>query len=72
MANLKQVRVDKGIHQEDLSQRAKVALRSLQYYESGKRPPNVHAAIRLADVLGTKTYGEFKELFSLTKKTQSQ
>ena len=71
MINLKQMRLDQGVRQEELCRRAKVALRSLQYYETGRRPPNVNAAIRLADALGTKTYEEFKELFSLLEKRKS-
>ena len=51
---LKKTRVDKGIYQEDLSRKANVALRTLQYYESGERRPDVDTAQRLAKTLGVR------------------
>ena len=50
---LKLIRQKKGIKQEDLAHKSKTALRTLQYYESGKRIPDVQTAIRIARALKT-------------------
>ena len=58
---LKKIRIESGVTQEELSQKARVTLRSYRYYESGERVPNVHTAQRLAMALGVK----IEDLFPL-------
>ena len=62
---LKQKRQEEGLTQEELASRSRKSTRIYKDYEAGKRTPNVHTAIRLADELGTETYEGFKALFPL-------
>ena len=48
---LKKVRQANGITQEALAKRAKIALRTYKYYETGKRIPDVNTAMLLAEAL---------------------
>jgi len=52
ITKLKNTRQTNGIKQEDLASKTGTALRTLQYYESGKRKPDVETAQRLAKALG--------------------
>ena len=49
---LKRARMQKGIMQKELAQKAGMPIRTLQNYESGIRTPDVYAAQRLSVALG--------------------
>ena len=51
IARIKQIRVEKNFTQEKLAKSAEIALRSLQYYESGKRKPPIDTIYKLAKAL---------------------
>ena len=48
---LKKIREERGMTQEEVAKSSHIALRSYQYYEKGKRIPDVYTAIRIADAL---------------------
>ena len=48
---LREVRMLKGLTQEELSEIVGVGLRNYQYYEQGKHVPSFEVLIKLADVL---------------------
>jgi len=68
---LKKIRQEKGLTQESLAHASKIALRSYCYYETGERVPDVHTAIRIAEVFGIKDFTDFKELFKLPSENSS-
>lgn len=61
---LKKKRESCGLTQKQAAQEVGTTERAYQYYEAGQREPSVRTAIRIADVLGVKTYEEFKKMFS--------
>lgn len=52
-----------GLTQVEVAKKANITERAYQNYEAGERIPRADAAIRIADVLGVKSYKEFKKLF---------
>lgn len=56
-------RRERGFTQKRLSGEVFVAKLTYERYEHGLTEPAVGTAIRIADVLGVKTYGEFRTLF---------
>ena len=61
---LRQARQASGKTQEQVANEIRVSTLSYQRYEYGIREPSVRTAIRIADVLGVKSYQDFKEIFS--------
>lgn len=51
--NVKQFREKKGMTQEELATRVKVAQPMIALYEKGERVPNIFNGVRLAKALGT-------------------
>lgn len=52
-----------GLTQSEVAHRARVSDRAYQNYESGERVPKADVAIRIANVLGVKSFKLFKEIF---------
>ncbi len=52
-----------GLTQSEVARRARISDRAYQNYESGERIPQADVAIRIADVLGVKSFKLFKEIF---------
>lgn len=50
---LKQLREEKGFTQVEIADKAKVSERAYQYYEAGKRVPNVYTAKLIARILNS-------------------
>ncbi len=63
-SELKRVREKRGLMQEEVAQKAGISWRAYQNYEAGSRKPKSDVAIRIADVLGVKSYQDFKKIFS--------
>ena len=59
MTKLRKRREAQGLTQVDVAERAKVAERSYQRYESGERKPNVDVAHRIAKALDTRVEALF-------------
>lgn len=57
-------REDNGLVQLQIAQLAGMSERHYQSVEYGEVTPNVHKAIRIADVLGVTDYSDFKKLFN--------
>jgi len=70
-SKLKKIRLENDHTQPDMSRRCNISLRSYQRYELGERIPDVHLAIRIAEVLGIKNFTDFKELFKLPSENSS-
>ena len=62
--NLKNKRIERGLTQVQVANKVGITTVGYQRYESGERVPNVPTAIQIADVLGVKSYKQFKQLFS--------
>lgn len=52
---IKELRIEKGLSQQDLGQAIGVTKVSICGYENGSRIPNLEKLVKLADVLETKT-----------------
>ena len=50
---LKEMRMQRGMTQIQVAQKANIAERSYQNYEAGERTPNVHTAQLIAQALNT-------------------
>ncbi len=61
---LRRARNASGKTQEQVAAEIKVSTLSYQRYEYGIREPSARTAIRIADVLGVKSYQDFKKIFS--------
>lgn len=59
---LKKAREKAGLTQVEFAYQAKVSLRAYQYYENGKRVPDVLTAILIAKALNSTV----EELFNVT------
>lgn len=66
--NIKTYRKNKKIKQIELARKVNISINSLQNYENNKRKPDVYTAIALAEVLETKTFKEFKDLFEIPQR----
>lgn len=62
--NLVERRNKTGLTQVEVAKRAGITEVCYQRYEAGERKPKSDVAIRIADVLGVKSYQDFKKLFS--------
>lgn len=62
---LKTTRIQKGLTQEKIAKQSGISKRAYQYYEDGKRLPNVLNAILIARALNSTV----EELFSQRKDT---
>lgn len=64
MKNIKLVkrRNETGLTQVEVAKKANITERAYQNYEAGRKP-KTDVAIRIADVLGVKSYQDFKKLF---------
>lgn len=51
-ANLRKLRIEKGLTQAETASGAGLNIRQYQFYESGERLPNVLIAKNIADCLG--------------------
>lgn len=60
--SLAKKRIESGLTQVDVANKAGITERAYQNYEAG-RIPKANVAIRIADILGVKSYGGFKNLF---------
>jgi DNA-binding XRE family transcriptional regulator len=49
--NLKQIRKNKGLTQEEVARRAEIAFSTYVYIEQGKSKPNIITALRIAKAL---------------------
>ncbi len=49
---LRRIRLDRGLTQDALAERAAVSQAALSLYEKGKRDMSLKAAVRLVEVLG--------------------
>lgn len=65
MKNIKliEARNKTGLTQVEVAEKANITERAYQNYEAGRKPRS-DVAIRIADVLGVKSYRGFKDLFS--------
>lgn len=61
---LKEAREETGLTQEQVAEKAEISIRAYKMYEMGERKPKSDVAIRIADVLGVKSYEDFKKIFS--------
>lgn len=61
---LRAAREESGKTQAQVAKEIGVSELSYQRYEYDKREPGVRTAIRIADVLGVKSYEDFKKIFS--------
>ena len=61
--NLIQARAKTGLTQVEVAKKAGIQERAYQNYEAGRKPKS-DVAIRIADVLGVKSYQDFKKIFS--------
>lgn len=61
---LKNKRIERGLTQAQVAIKVGITTVGYQRYESGERVPNAPTAIQIADVLGVKSYRQFKQLFS--------
>ena len=61
--NLIRVRTKIGLTQVEVAKKANITERAYQNYEAGRKP-KVDVAIRIADVLGIKSYQDFKKIFN--------
>lgn len=52
---LNQTRKNKGITAQTMADKLGLALRSYQFYESGKRSPSLDTLVKIADVLDVST-----------------
>ena len=52
---LKEARKSRGLKQSDVAEHLKIAVRSYQYYEGGRRRPDYEGLVELADFLGVTT-----------------
>lgn len=52
---LNQTRKNKGITAQTMADKLGLALRSYQFYESGKRAPSLDTLIKIADILEVPT-----------------
>ena len=50
--NLFQLRMEKGLKQQDIADGVGLSLRAYQYYERGQREPTLSTLIALADFYG--------------------
>lgn len=62
-SELKRTREKCKLLQEEVAKKVGISWRAYQNYESGDRKPKSDVAIRIADVLGVKSYPDFKKLF---------
>ena len=62
--NLKNKRTERRLTQAQVAAKVGITTVGYQRYESGERVPNAHTAIQIADILGVKSYKQFKQLFS--------
>lgn len=51
MNQIKTLRLEKGLRQEDIAAQANISLKSYQRYERGDRIPNIKTALSIAKVL---------------------
>lgn len=65
---LKNAREKAQLTQKEIAQKSNVSERIYQAYEAGKCTPNVHTAIRIADLLGV----DVKDLFSSLPEKESE
>ena len=65
MKNIKliETRTKKGLTQVEIAEKAGITPVCYQRYESRERIPRADKAILIADILGIKSYKQFKELF---------
>lgn len=61
---LKAARDASGKTQAWVAEKVGISLQMYQRYEYNQNEPSVRTAIRIADVLGVKSYQDFKEIFS--------
>ena len=52
---LKEARKASGLKQSEVAEHLKIAVRSYQYYEGGRRRPDYETLVELADFLGVTT-----------------
>ena len=52
---LKEARKASGLKQSEVAEHLKIAVRSYQYYEGGRRRPDHETLVELADFLGVTT-----------------
>lgn len=57
--NLNRLRMNSGLTQEKLAEKADITLRYLQFLEAGQRNPSISSLVRLRKVLGCS----FDDLF---------
>ena len=62
-AQVKQLRTEQGMTQEELSQRSGLAIRFLQDVEAGNKQASIKTVFKLADGLGVKPEQILGELF---------
>lgn len=65
---LKEIRKEEGLKQIEVAEKAQIPIRNYQYYEAGKRIPNVYTAQLIAKVLGTSV----EKLFPLNKEIEKK
>lgn len=65
---LRNAREEAQLTQSEVAQKALISTMSYQRYEAGERTPNVHTAIRIADLLGV----DVKDLFSSLPEKESE
>ena len=53
-SNLKQIRLQKGMSQEELAFKAGITCRYVGFLELGERNPSMEVAYKIADVLGVR------------------
>ena len=61
---LKAARDASGKTQVWVAEKVGISLQMYQRYEYNQNEPSVRTAIRIADVLGVKSYQDFKDIFS--------
>ncbi len=62
--NLRAARKASGKTQEQVAKSVGISVQVYQRYEYGQNVPGARTAIRIADVLGVKSYQDFKKIFS--------
>lgn len=62
--NLRAARNASGKTQAQVAKETGVSEQMYQRYEYGQNEPSARTAIRIADVLGVKSYQDFKKIFS--------
>lgn len=61
ITNLKKQREKKGLTQVQVARKAQISESAYQNYETGKRLPNVHTALLIAQALNSTVEKLFKE-----------